>query len=88
LVTLAPQLTKYRGIASRALGQTFDLADHVTVEGASLENGLLTIGKESLDRDDPVAAPNCWRVDSYRAKLKLVEIGAWRPLSPGLRLQG
>jgi molecular chaperone IbpA len=33
----------YRGIATRAFKQTFNLADYVKVTGASLENGLLTI---------------------------------------------
>ena len=33
----------YRGIATRAFRQSFNLADYVKVEGASLENGLLTI---------------------------------------------
>jgi len=33
----------HQGIASRNFKQTFSLADHVKVEGASLENGLLSI---------------------------------------------
>jgi len=33
----------HRGIATRAFKQTFSLADHVEVKGASLENGLLMI---------------------------------------------
>lgn len=33
----------HRGIASRQFRQTFDLAEHVRVTGANLENGLLTI---------------------------------------------
>jgi molecular chaperone IbpA len=33
----------YRGIASRAFERRFQLADHVEVKGASLENGLLHI---------------------------------------------
>jgi molecular chaperone IbpA len=33
----------YRGIATRAFKQTFNLADHVRVKEASLENGLLTV---------------------------------------------
>jgi molecular chaperone IbpA len=33
----------YRGIATRAFKQSFNLADHVKVKGASLEDGLLTI---------------------------------------------
>ncbi len=33
----------YRGIAQRAFERRFDLADHIKVVGASLENGLLHI---------------------------------------------
>ncbi|SON57604.1 16 kDa heat shock protein A [Hartmannibacter diazotrophicus] len=33
----------YRGIAARAFERRFQLADHVEVKGASLENGLLHI---------------------------------------------
>lgn len=33
----------HQGIADRSFKQTFSLADHVKVEGASLENGLLSI---------------------------------------------
>jgi molecular chaperone IbpA len=33
----------HRGIATRAFKQTFNLADHVKVQGASLENGLLVV---------------------------------------------
>jgi molecular chaperone IbpA len=33
----------HRGIANRNFKQTFSLADHVKVESASLENGLLSI---------------------------------------------
>lgn len=42
----------HRGIATRAFKQTFNLADHVKVLGASLENGLLTV---ELKRDVPEA---------------------------------
>jgi molecular chaperone IbpA len=34
----------HRGIASRSFERRFDLADYVEVEGATFENGLLTIG--------------------------------------------
>jgi molecular chaperone IbpA len=40
----------HRGIATRAFKQSFSLADHVKVTGASLENGLLTI---ELKREVP-----------------------------------
>ena len=42
----------HRGIATRSFKQTFNLADHVKVTGASLENGLLTI---ELRREVPEA---------------------------------
>jgi molecular chaperone IbpA len=42
----------HRGIATRAFKQTFNLADHVKVTGASLENGLLTV---ELKREVPEA---------------------------------
>jgi molecular chaperone IbpA len=42
----------HRGIAARSFKQTFDLADHVVVNGAQLENGLLTI---ELAREVPEA---------------------------------
>ncbi|SCY47895.1 Hsp20 family protein [Microvirga guangxiensis] len=42
----------HRGIATRAFRQTFNLADHVKVVGANLENGLLTI---ELKREVPEA---------------------------------
>ncbi len=40
----------HRGIAARAFERRFQLADHIKVEGAALENGLLTI---SLVREIP-----------------------------------
>jgi molecular chaperone IbpA len=42
----------YRGIAARAFERRFQLADHVEVTGASLENGLLHI---DLVREIPEA---------------------------------
>jgi molecular chaperone IbpA len=33
----------HRGIATRNFKQTFNLADHVKVTGANMENGLLTV---------------------------------------------
>jgi molecular chaperone IbpA len=42
----------HRGIATRAFKQSFDLADHVKVTGANLDNGLLTI---DLKREVPEA---------------------------------
>ena len=43
----------YRGIASRAFERVFQLAEHVEVKGASLENGLLHV---DLVREVPEAA--------------------------------
>ncbi|MFV0595297.1 Hsp20 family protein, partial [Shewanella sp.] len=42
----------YQGIAERGFERTFQLADYVTVLGASLENGLLNI---DLVREIPEA---------------------------------
>lgn len=42
----------HRGIATRAFKQSFDLADHVLVTGANLDDGLLTI---DLKREVPEA---------------------------------
>ena len=43
----------YRGIAARAFERRFQLADHVEVKGASLQNGLLHV---DLVREIPEAA--------------------------------
>jgi len=42
----------HRGIAARPFKQTFNLADHVKVTGANLENGLLSV---QLKREVPEA---------------------------------
>ena len=42
----------HRGIAARTFRQTFNLAEHVRVTGAALENGLLTV---DLKREVPEA---------------------------------
>jgi molecular chaperone IbpA len=42
----------YQGIAARAFERRFQLADHVTVQGATLENGLLHV---DLVREIPEA---------------------------------
>ena len=42
----------HRGIAARSFRQTFNLADHLKVVGANLENGLLTV---NLKREVPEA---------------------------------
>ena len=42
----------HQGIANRAFKRSFELADHVKVTGANLENGLLTV---DLERELPEA---------------------------------
>ena len=42
----------HRGIATRSFTQTFNVADHVKVTGARLDNGLLTV---DLKREVPEA---------------------------------
>jgi molecular chaperone IbpA len=42
----------HRGIAARAFERRFDLADHIVVKGASLDNGLLSV---DLVREVPEA---------------------------------
>ncbi len=41
--TSATERYLHRGIATRAFERRFDLADHIRVTGARIENGLLTI---------------------------------------------
>jgi len=55
----------HQGIASRAFERTFQLADHVEVNGASLENGLLHV---ELIREVPEAM-----------KPRQIRIGAKQP---------
>lgn len=56
----------YRGIAARAFERRFQLADHVEVKGASLENGLLHI---DLVREIPEAMkPRKIAIGSSNAK--------------------
>jgi molecular chaperone IbpA len=56
----------YRGIAARAFERRFQLADHVEVTGATLENGLLHI---DLVREIPEAMkPRKIAIGSSRAK--------------------
>jgi molecular chaperone IbpA len=61
----------YRGIAARAFERRFQLADHVEVKGASLENGLLHI---DLTREIPEAMkPRTIAIANGKAKAKQVE---------------
>lgn len=63
----------HRGIAGRSFERKFELADHVRVEGADLQHGLLTI---SLKREVPEAM-----------KPRKVEIGQGSSNSETLRLE-
>jgi molecular chaperone IbpA len=53
----------YQGIAARSFERTFQLADHVEVKGASLENGLLNVElvrelpEAMKPRGIPIASP-------------------------------
>ena len=62
----------YRGIAGRSFIKTFVLADGMTIEGASLENGLLNI-----DLKKPVKTPQVKRIE-IKTKSQPVLIGSSR----------
>ena len=56
----------YRGIATRAFERRFDLADHIKVSGARLENGLLFI---ELVREVPEAMkPRSIKIERHPVK--------------------
>ncbi len=55
----------YRGIAGRAFERRFVLADHIVVEGADLQNGLLHVGLK--------------RVVPEALKPRRIQIGAGQP---------
>ncbi|MEJ8568249.1 Hsp20 family protein [Elongatibacter sediminis] len=58
----------YRGIATRSFERRFNLADHVRVTGARLDNGLLHI---DLERELPeVMRPRTIEIDSGKALLE------------------
>jgi len=57
--------TLYRGIAGRAFERRFVLADHIVVEGADLQNGLLHVGLK--------------RVVPEALKPRRIEIGSGQP---------
>ena len=57
----------YRGIATRSFERRFNLADHVRVSGAQLDNGLLHI---ELEREIPEAMkPKTITIESSRGNL-------------------
>jgi molecular chaperone IbpA len=64
----------YRGIAARAFERRFQLADHVEVKGATLENGLLHI---DLVREIPeTAKPRAIAIGKAKAKAKQIDAAA------------
>lgn len=61
----------HRGIATRSFERRFNLADHVKVRGASMENGLLHI---DLEREIPEAMkPRTIKIEKSSARLIDVE---------------
>ena len=61
----------YRGIATRSFERRFNLADHVKVVGASLENGLLHI---DLEREIPEEMkPRSIKIGKSRTRLLDIE---------------
>ena len=61
----------YRGIAARAFERRFQLADHVEVKGADLENGLLHI---DLVREIPEAMkPRTIAIGNGKSKPKQID---------------
>jgi molecular chaperone IbpA len=64
----------YRGIAARTFERRFQLADHVEVKGASLENGLLHI---DLVREIPEAMkPRTIAIGKGKPKAKQIDAAA------------
>ncbi|MEO3428855.1 Hsp20 family protein [Pelagibius sp. CAU 1746] len=61
----------HRGIANRAFERRFDLADHIKVTGAKLENGLLAV---ELVREIPEAMkPRSIAITNGDKKAKVIE---------------
>jgi molecular chaperone IbpA len=66
----------YRGIAGRAFERRFVLADHIVVEGAELQNGLLHVGLKHVvpealkPRRIPVTAGQPMQVNDAEATAK------------------
>lgn len=61
----------HRGIANRAFERRFDLADHIKVTGAKLENGLLSV---ELVREIPEAMkPRTIAITSGEKSAKVLE---------------
>lgn len=61
----------YRGIAGRAFERRFELADHIKVAGASLQNGLLHV---ELVREVPEAMkPRSIKIETKGVKPTVIE---------------
>ncbi|WP_299624383.1 Hsp20 family protein [Pelagibius sp.] len=61
----------HRGIATRAFERRFDLADHIKVTGARLENGLLSV---ELVREIPEAKrPRSIKIGTVGGSAKVIE---------------
>ena len=61
----------YQGIAARAFERVFQLADHVLVKGAALENGLLHV---DLVREVPEAKkPRTIPIGNGKAKAQVID---------------
>jgi len=70
----------HRGIATRSFERRFNLADHVKVVSASLENGLLHI---DLERELPEAMkPRTIKIGKTGARLLDVEKASKRKANP------
>ena len=70
----------HRGIATRSFERRFNLADHVRVIGANLENGLLHI---DLERELPEAMkPRTIKIGKSTARLLDVGNGSSKKKSP------
>jgi molecular chaperone IbpA len=64
----------YQGIAARAFERVFQLADHVQVKGAALENGLLHV---DLVREIPEAKkPRQIKIGNGSAKAQVIDAKA------------
>ena len=64
----------YQGIAARAFERVFQLADHVQVKGAALENGLLHV---DLVREIPEAKkPRQIKIGNGNAKAQVIDAKA------------
>ncbi len=61
----------HRGIAARAFERRFELAEHIKVTGARLDNGLLSL---ELVREVPEAKkPRTIKIEAPGAKPKVIE---------------